>query len=54
MAKSKNKSAKNSVSDKSSNKKSETATNTRKIPTFTSADSTDLDNRERRDGPGGN
>lgn len=53
MANSKNKTSKNSTTNKASNKKLEVS-NTRKLPSFTSVDSTDIDNRERRDGPGGN
>ncbi|WFR59873.1 hypothetical protein QA584_12570 [Anaerocolumna sp. AGMB13025] len=58
MANTKNKAGKNnSATSKASQKKSgssSTDTDTRKLPTFTSIDSTDTDDRERRDGPGGN
>ncbi len=52
MAGSKNKAGKNYATNKSSNKSSgNSSTDTKKIPSFTSVSS---DNRERRDGPGGN
>lgn len=56
MANTKNKAGKNnSATSKASQKKSGSSnTDTRKLPTFTSIDSTDTDDRERRDGPGGN
>lgn len=53
MAKIKNKTSSNSSSNRTSNSNS-SQTGTKKGPSITSADSTDLDNRERRDGPGGN
>ncbi|GEM_PF-4750965 len=52
MANNKNKAGKNKATNKSSNKSSgSSGTNIRKMPTLTSVNS---DDRERRDGPGGN
>lgn len=54
MANTKNKAGKNSTTNKSSNKASgSSSSDTKKIPTLTSAN-LNSDDRERRDGPGGN